>query len=241
MILKKITQFISASLLLSLLVLNTASAFAAPAQQDASCAQDYVIQASDWLSKVAQKQYGDVQAFSLIVEATNTAAMSDKSYTAITEPNRIEIGWKLCLPASNDAPAMTETVDDTDSVDLEAQVRSASAAWDEAFNGGDLTQLMNLYNADAVSMPPGLPALEGKDAIEADFEWFFDNFTAHHQTTIVDLAIADNLAVEHGQYTMLITPKDDSEPISETGKHIVVRKKSGDTWQVVREIWNTDE
>ena len=243
MILKKRIQFISANLLLALLIttLNAASAFAAPAPQDASCTQDYVVQASDWLSKVAQKQYGDVQAFSIIVEATNTAAASAESYTPITDPNRIEIGWKLCLPAADDALAMTETADDTDSVDLEPQVRAASAAWDEAFNGGDLTQLMNLYDEDAVSMPPGLPALEGKSAIEDDFAWFFGNFTAHHQTNIVDLQISDDLAVEYGQYTMMITPKDDSEPINEAGKHIVVRRKSGDTWQVIREIWNTDE
>jgi ketosteroid isomerase-like protein len=114
-------------------------------------------------------------------------------------------------------------------------------AWDEAFNTADLERLMELYNENAVSMPPGLPALEGKAAIEADFQWLLDNFTAQHQTTIVDLEIADNLAVEQGQYTMMLTPNDGSEPINEVGKHIVVRRKTGDTWQVVREIWNTDE
>jgi hypothetical protein len=58
----------------------------------------------------------------------------------------------------------------------EAQVREASAAWDEAFNAENVAQLMELYAEDAVSMPPGAPALEGKDAIQSDFEFIFDNF-----------------------------------------------------------------
>lgn len=126
-------------------------------------------------------------------------------------------------------------------VEQENQVREASAAWDDAFNAADLPQLMELYTENAVSMPPNLPALEGKAAIMDDFEWLFDNFTVHHETTIVNLEVAGDLAVEQGQYTMAFTPKDGSDPFSETGKHIVVRKNTSDGWQVVREIWNTNE
>ena len=135
----------------------------------------------------------------------------------------------------------TEIMSDSGTVGQEAKVREASAAWDEAFNAADLERLMTLYAEDVVSMPPGFPALEGKAAVQADFEWFFDNFESHHETTIVSILISGNLAVERGEYAQTFTPKDGSEPFSETGKHIVVRKKSGNTWQVVREIWNTDE
>lgn len=243
MMLKKFTQLITASLLLALFVitLSASSVWAAPVRQESTCTQDYVVQASDWLSKLAEKHYGDVLAFPLIVEATNAAAAGDASYATITDPNLIEVGWKLCLTTSTEGSAMTETPDDSGPADLEAQVRAASAAWDEAFNAADVAQLMELYHENAVSMPPSLPILEGKPAIQADFEWLFDNFTTHHQTTIVDLEIAGNLAVEQGQYMMTFTPKDGSEPFDEVGKHIVVRRKSGDTWQVVREIWNTNE
>ena len=37
-----------------------------------SCQQDYTVQADDWLSKIAEKFYGDVLAFPAIAEATNT-------------------------------------------------------------------------------------------------------------------------------------------------------------------------
>lgn len=243
MMFKKFTQFMTAGLLLALFMttLNSVSVWAAPTRQEAACTQDYVVQAGDWLSKLAEKQYGDALAFPLIVEATNVARSGDDSYATITDPALIEVGWKVCLANSDEAPAIIETISDSDPAGQESKVRAASAAWDDAFNAADLERLMTLYVEDAVSMPPGLAALEGKTAIQDDFEWFFDNFESHHQTTIVNILISGNLAVERGEYAQTFTPKDGSEPFSETGKHIVVRKRSGNAWLVIREIWNANE
>ena len=117
----------------------------------------------------------------------------------------------------------------------ESQIREASKAWDEAFNAEDLDALMELYVEGAVSMPPGFPALEGKEAISQDFEYIFANFNWEHETTIVDLLMSGNVAVERGTYKM-----SDESGIIEEGKHIVVRQKHGRAWLVVREIWNMD-
>jgi heat shock protein HslJ len=65
------------------------------------CALDVVVQADDWLSKIAEKEYGDPLQYPVIVEATNSKAQSDSSYTAIDTPDLIEPGWKLCLPAQD--------------------------------------------------------------------------------------------------------------------------------------------
>jgi ketosteroid isomerase-like protein len=118
----------------------------------------------------------------------------------------------------------------------ESQIREASKAWDEAFNAEDLDRLMALYADGAVSMPPGFPALEGKQAIRSDFEVIFAQFDWEHETTIVDLLLSGNVAVERGAYTM-----SEGGTVFETGKHIVVRQKHGNAWLVVWEIWNTDE
>ena len=120
----------------------------------------------------------------------------------------------------------------------ERQVREASAAWDEAFNSADLDQLMEHYAEVAVSMPPGFPALVGKEAIRADFEWFFENYSSFHETRIVDILLSGNLAVEQAEYFQTFEPKDGTTPFTETGKHIVVHKRSGRSWKVVKEIWN---
>src|SRR5574341_1166893 len=83
------------SLLLATLPVATASA-----QTAVACDEDYVVQADDWLSKLADKYYGDVLAYWAIFDATNTAG---GDYGKIENPDLIEVGWKLCIPSAEDA------------------------------------------------------------------------------------------------------------------------------------------
>jgi len=71
---------------------------AAPPVQDEGPGQEYVVQADDWLSKLADKFYGDIFAYPAIVEGTNAMAAEDDSYTSIDNPDLIEIGQKLWIP-----------------------------------------------------------------------------------------------------------------------------------------------
>ncbi len=87
----------------------TAAPPAAGAPSSSACAQDYVVQADDWLSKVAEKFLGDMLAYDLIFKATNTAAAADAKYTAIADPNIIEIGQVLCIPGAAPATAPAES------------------------------------------------------------------------------------------------------------------------------------
>src|SRR5262245_56107412 len=63
-------------------------------QAAATCEQDVVVQADDWLSKLADKIYGDVLAYQAIVDATNAMHETDPSYAKIDNPDVIEPGWK---------------------------------------------------------------------------------------------------------------------------------------------------
>lgn len=59
----------------------------------------YIVQAGDWLSKIAEKYYQDPAAYPLIVVATNFKANSDPTFTYITSPEALEVGQKLWIPA----------------------------------------------------------------------------------------------------------------------------------------------
>ena len=122
----------------------------------------------------------------------------------------------------------------------EDQLRAASVAWDEAHNAADVDRLMQLYAETAVSMPYNRPALEGRAVIEADFREFFAAFTAHHKTTIISLEVLDDWSIERGLYELSAIPKGGGAPLTESGKHIVVRRKVDGSWKVQQEIWNTD-
>ena len=75
-------------------------------QSTISCSEVYVVQTADWLSKVAEKFFGDVDAYQAIVNATNHQHEIDPSFAVINNPNVIEVGWKLCIPATPDAESI---------------------------------------------------------------------------------------------------------------------------------------
>ena len=66
-------KFIITCLALVALILSLMPT-ATSAQGSVACEQDYIVQASDWLSKIAQGTYGDPLAYSAITIATNAQA-----------------------------------------------------------------------------------------------------------------------------------------------------------------------
>ena len=94
-------KVISVGLFLFVLVLMVAPA--PLLAQDITCESDVTVQADDWLSKIAEKFYGDPVVFPAIVAATNAKAATDDSYAVLNNPDVIETGWKLCIPSTDDA------------------------------------------------------------------------------------------------------------------------------------------
>lgn len=101
---RKVVQVVSIITLLALLLSLVPTA--ALAQEEVVCDSEVVVQASDWLSKLADKFYANVLAFPVIAEATNAKAAADSSFAKIEDVNVIEPGWKLCIPSAADAETM---------------------------------------------------------------------------------------------------------------------------------------
>ena len=67
--------------------------------------KSYTVQADDWLSKLAEKEYGNILAYPAIVYYTNFKANTDSSFTKVADPNQIEVGDVLYLPSADEATA----------------------------------------------------------------------------------------------------------------------------------------
>jgi hypothetical protein len=81
--------------------------------QRATCAEIYVVQANDWLSIIADKFLGTIEAYPAIVAATNQQHKLDPSFALIANPDVIEVGWKLCVPVTGEAEVLlSETLPD---------------------------------------------------------------------------------------------------------------------------------
>ena len=105
------------------------------AAEPVACSQDYVVQADDWLSKIADKFYGDSLAYNQIFEATNAAAAAGSAYDQIADPNFIEVGQTLCIPG--------ETSEAMDS----SMMESGNTIVDIAVNDGRFTTLVTALQA----------------------------------------------------------------------------------------------
>jgi uncharacterized protein (TIGR02246 family) len=126
-------------------------------------------------------------------------------------------------------------------LDVDA-LAAASLAWDRAYAAGDASKLAELYDDDAVSMPPGMSTLPTKSAIVADFTAFFASNRATHRTLDADRRVTGEFAIERARYEAAISPKDGAATIKEAGKHIVVyRRQTDGSWKVFWEIWNSDK
>jgi glucose/mannose transport system substrate-binding protein len=103
-------KFLTTLILFALLVAIVPASLvgAAPLSQEG---EDYTVQADDWLSKLADKFYGDVNAYWAIMSATNEANAEDPSYTKIENPDAIEVGSKLRIPSSDEAVAFMADFD----------------------------------------------------------------------------------------------------------------------------------
>ncbi|MBI1877928.1 MAG: LysM peptidoglycan-binding domain-containing protein, partial [Chloroflexi bacterium] len=101
---KKVVNATTVVLLLALLL--TLVPTAALAQEEVVCETDATVQAEDSLSTLAEKFYGNLLAYPVIVDATNAKAASDNTYAKIDDPNVIELGSKLCIPPGEVAQKM---------------------------------------------------------------------------------------------------------------------------------------
>jgi uncharacterized lipoprotein YbaY len=114
--------------------------------QTAPCVETYSVVAGDTLSKIAEKFLGDLKAYQQIADATNNANKTDASFAKIADVNKIEVGWKLCIPAKSGAPATTPAANQTPaataapSVTPLTQAQLGNATYQvEGAPGGDVT------------------------------------------------------------------------------------------------------
>lgn len=100
-------KFLMIALLLALLV----TALPASLVSAQGGGEDYTAQADDSLSKLADKFFGDINAYWAIMSATNNANAEDPSYVKITNPDVLEVGDKLLIPSKEDAQAFMASFD----------------------------------------------------------------------------------------------------------------------------------
>lgn len=138
-----------------------------------------------------------------------------------------------CAPAAEPAAPMVDTA--ADEVAIMA-VRDAEVASINS-GSGDMSHM----TADAVSMPPGEPALNGTEALAEWLTGMMSQFDVNVNYTSSNLTLAGDWAIERYGGELTMTPKAGGDAVSETlkGIHIYGRQADG-SWKMTQDIWSTD-
>ena len=153
---------IAVMLVAMMIVIGYQVVAAAPPPEGSANGQDYIVQADDWLSKLADKFYGDPLAYQAIVEATNAKAVADTTYTQITDPDVIEVGQRLFIPDNLQAVADLTTLPQESPVVAEDPAQDQTVGSEEvAMINQDIPaptaeQLALLADLDIKGVPPEL-------------------------------------------------------------------------------------
>ena len=120
-----------------------------------------------------------------------------------------------------------------------------------AFNAKDATKLISLYSEDAVLMPPNMPMIKGKAAIEAHFKKEFAAGEMNLQLTPMQSMIAGSQGFGVGTSTVTFkrggasqTPTgagSGTATTTEAGKYVLVFKRVGPDWKIGFDIFNSDQ
>jgi len=123
------------------------------------------------------------------------------------------------------------------------KIREQRENWLNAVNQNNTEAMQEILTDDAVWIPSGLPALNGKQAIMDWIGPFFETFS--YELSIKDIHIkgAGNWAFEQTQFTSKLKPKDDDgETSAHEGKYIMIwRWEKDNQWRIERYLDDSED
>ncbi len=122
--------------------------------------------------------------------------------------------------------------------EVRTHIDAALVKFVAAFNAGDGATVASLYSVDAILYPPGGTRVDGRSAIQAFWQGAMDSGMKLDDLHAVEVEARGDRAGEVGVFTLVVP--GDGGPTKVPGKYIVIWKRSGQTWQLHRDIWNTN-
>lgn len=115
------------------------------------------------------------------------------------------------------------------------------AAHIAALNANDAAGWTATFAEDAVQLPPLAPINNGIAAIAAFNAGFMASFVvASFDIIPMDVQVDGDVAIEHGEYSIVLTPRDAPQGMSDTGKFITTyRRNAAGQWLITRDVWTS--
>jgi uncharacterized protein (TIGR02246 family) len=121
----------------------------------------------------------------------------------------------------------------------DSAIRKLTKAFVEAYNREDAAAAVEVYADDAKVLPPNMPLVSGKPAIQAFWKMAMD-MGVHLNLEAAELVVDGSTAYERGVATMT-TQAGAAQPKTSKGKYVtVMRRQTDGSWKLILDIWNSD-
>jgi uncharacterized protein (TIGR02246 family) len=102
---------------------------------------------------------------------------------------------------------------------------------------GDAAGMATLYTDDGVILPPGRPAITGRDSIASYWRRSPGQRITSHRTVSDSIVVIDSVAYDWGTYT--VAGERNGDAFSGGGKYVIVwREVENGVWRMHLDMWN---
>lgn len=124
--------------------------------------------------------------------------------------------------------------------DADSAIRRMDVDFGNALGAGNVDQMMSIYDADSILMPPNAPPFNGPASIRQFWSGFLGVGKLEGTLTPDNIVQACDMASEAGHYELTITPKGGGAPIRDSGKYVVTWRKRKGRWVALYDIFNSN-
>ena len=122
----------------------------------------------------------------------------------------------------------------------EKAIRAQVDRWHQLMKAKDAAGIAGLYTSDGAVMPPNAPIGKGPTAIQQIWASLLQipGFELSIVPEQIIVSSSGDMALDRGTYKLTIAP--DGTTKTDTGKYVVVWRKSGSEWKAAADIFNSD-
>jgi uncharacterized protein (TIGR02246 family) len=183
-----------------------------------------------------------VFSFTFTIDETGEQETIDGKFMTILQ-RQPDGSWKIHRDIHNwTLPPAPVAAPETN---VDAVTEAVMAIWDEyeaSLLAGDADRWIALWAEDGVQLPPGAPAVNGKEAIYAGI---VSDLDAYEYTEFVitpeELSVNGDFAISRGVYKVTFVAKAGGDPMQVDGKYMTfIRQQPDGTWKIYRDIFNSN-
>ena len=143
----------------------------------------------------------------------------------------VQAPWERCITSGSSVRPVTLSSSDV------AAIRDAEKALADAFEASDPTAWVDYYTDDAIFVGPGMPAIQGRDALLSAAP----SVVISSMEIVADSTIGTgDFAATQGRGSWVSGPKGSDAPQVRRRFLMVWRRDADGRWRIVREHLNED-